>query len=117
MVNVGFAVPDVGKVMSRRTRDCDGHGFVPWRSPPTFCICSHPGGAHYVASAFRIGNMPDVSGADSEKQLLMYFAGRRQGGRCVIVQSEVNAGLWDADRIRAVEVWSYSVFRIEAIAR
>ena len=50
-----------------------------------FAVSPHSGGAHDVASAFRMGNMPDAGSADGMKQLLVYFARRRQGGRGVII--------------------------------
>src|SRR6266478_105645 len=80
-----------------------------------FEIYSHPGGAYYMSSAFCIGNMPNVSSANTKKQLLVHFAGRHQSGRGVIIQSEENAWLRDADHIKAVEVWCYSVFGVRQL--
>jgi hypothetical protein len=57
-----------------------------------------------MAGAFGIGKVPDLARAESEKQLLVNLAGRRQRARGVAIQPEEDAGLWDADRIGPIEV-------------
>ncbi len=67
MVRVGLAVPDVGK----REEPANQRLGWSWLRPARvrdrcLAICAHPGGAHDVAGAFRVGNVPDLGRAERE---------------------------------------------------